>query len=88
MKKCSIFRFLLFTLFIIGYECSIKIGSWNIQSFGKTKMSRPEVVEYIVKVLSNYDIALIQELKDNSEYDIMRELLNELNYFNKYFINY
>ncbi|XP_078331806.1 deoxyribonuclease-1-like [Crassostrea virginica] len=45
----------------------IRIGSFNIQIFGKTKFGKPEVVQELIKILSRYDIVFIQEIRDSSE---------------------
>lgn len=42
---------------------TLYLGSFNIQNFGPTKIARPEFVSTVVKVLSKYDIVLIQEIK-------------------------
>jgi deoxyribonuclease-1-like protein len=46
---------------------SVIIGSFNIQTFGRTKMSRPEVVEVLVDIARRFDILAIQELRDSQE---------------------
>lgn len=46
---------------------SIIVGSFNIQTFGRTKMSRPEVVEVLVDIARRFDILAIQELRDGQE---------------------
>lgn len=53
----------LFSLFILNETSSFYLGSFNIQSFGPTKLSRPEFVSTVVKILSRYDVVLIQEIK-------------------------
>lgn len=40
------------------------IGSFNIQRFGKSKMSKPAVVEILTDVVRRHDILAIQELVD------------------------
>ena len=57
---------------------SLKIGSFNIQVFGKSKMAKKEVVEILVKILEKYDIVLIQEIRDKSGKSI-KKLLKKLN---------
>ena len=46
---------------------SILIGSFNIQTFGRAKMSRPEVVQVLVDIVRRFDILAIQELRDGQE---------------------
>ncbi|XP_073916065.1 deoxyribonuclease-1 isoform X2 [Castor canadensis] len=43
---------------------SLKIAAFNIQTFGETKMSNATLSNYIVQILSRYDIALVQEVRD------------------------
>jgi len=67
-KKLALFLILLALVF---YPASgenqsaqtIKIMSFNIQTFGVTKMSRPEVVEILVGLVSQADIIAIQEVR-------------------------
>jgi len=41
------------------------MGSFNIQIFGKTKASKPKVMEVIAKIIRTYDIFVIQEVRDS-----------------------
>lgn len=45
---------------------TITIASWNIQVFGKTKASKPKVMEVIAKTITEFDIVAIQEIRDKS----------------------
>lgn len=71
-------------LLTLSLSCSsnaqdtLKIASFNIQIFGKTKSAKPEVMDTIVSIISNYDFIAIQEVKDKSGITIPR-LLNALN---------
>ena len=44
----------------------ISIASFNIQVFGKTKASKPEVMATIVNIISQFDVVAIQEIRDKS----------------------
>lgn len=58
----------------------IRIGAFNIQIFGETKFEKPEVAKELVKILSRYDIVLVQEIRDSSEtyiYKLVEKLNNE-----------
>jgi hypothetical protein len=58
------------------------VGSFNIQSLGPTKMSRPEFRAATVRILARYDIVLIQEIKDSTEKNsVFNYLIDELNEF-------
>ena len=57
----------------------IIIGSFNIQSFGKAKMSKPAVVGALVDITRRFDILAIQELreKDQTVIPIFLEYINQ-----------
>ena len=46
---------------------SITVANWNIQVFGESKWSKPEVREEIIAIVDDYDIIFIQEIRDSSE---------------------
>jgi hypothetical protein len=46
---------------------SLRIGAFNIQVFGTTKASKPDVMEVLVKIIRTYDIIAIQEIRDSSQ---------------------
>ncbi|XP_004586758.2 deoxyribonuclease-1 isoform X2 [Ochotona princeps] len=56
----------------------LKIAAFNIRTFGETKMSNATLVSYIVQIVSRYDIALIQEVRD-SHLTAVGKLLDNLN---------
>jgi endonuclease/exonuclease/phosphatase family metal-dependent hydrolase len=68
-KRFALFLILLVLVFspVSGEDPSspqtIKIMSFNIQTFGVTKMSRPEVVEILVGLVSQADIIAVQEVR-------------------------
>ncbi|NPE27233.1 deoxyribonuclease I [Methanococcoides sp. SA1] len=45
----------------------LRIGAFNIQVFGVTKASKPEVMEIISDIIRTYDIIAIQEIRDASQ---------------------
>ncbi|XP_066304115.1 deoxyribonuclease-1-like [Branchiostoma lanceolatum] len=45
----------------------LKIAAFNVQVFGLRKMSKPEVVETLIKIIRRYDIIAIQEIRDSSQ---------------------
>jgi len=45
---------------------NIKIASFNIQVFGRSKASKPEVMEVLAHIISQFDIVAIQEIRDKS----------------------
>ncbi|XP_073700035.1 deoxyribonuclease 1 like 4, tandem duplicate 1 [Garra rufa] len=60
----------------------MKVASFNIQRFGKSKLSDPFVMKTLVKIVSRYDIIVILEVVDSSGQSV-DDFLEELNKFNK-----
>uniref|UniRef100_UPI00398EFCC2 deoxyribonuclease 1 like 4, tandem duplicate 1 n=1 Tax=Pristiophorus japonicus TaxID=55135 RepID=UPI00398EFCC2 len=56
----------------------MKIAAFNIQRLGPSKISKPEVVSTIVKILLRYDIILITEVTDKTGKSTTK-LMEELN---------
>ncbi|XP_071374549.1 deoxyribonuclease-1-like [Centroberyx affinis] len=56
----------------------MKIASFNVQRFGLTKVSDPDVLSALVKIVSRYDIIVILEVVDVSGASV-NLFLNELN---------
>jgi endonuclease/exonuclease/phosphatase family metal-dependent hydrolase len=54
------------------------VGSFNIQTFGVTKMSKPHVVDVLVDIARKFDILAVQELRDGDE-RVAKEFLEILN---------
>jgi len=58
------FKTVLFGLFLIFWNASlfaqVKISSWNLQNFGKTKSEQE--VNFIANTLKEFDIIAIQEV--------------------------
>lgn len=46
---------------------SIKISAFNIQVFGRAKRDREDVMEVLTRVVREFDIVLVQEIRDSSE---------------------
>ncbi|XP_008941074.1 PREDICTED: deoxyribonuclease gamma [Merops nubicus] len=57
--------FMLLSLFSFNPSLSLKICSFNMRSFGETKIAKPEVVDAVVKIISRCDIMLLMEIKEN-----------------------
>jgi len=56
----------------------IQIAAFNIQVFGKTKRSKPEVMEVLVDIAQEFELLVIQEVRDSSKTtaDIFLDELN------------
>lgn len=46
---------------------TIKVGAFNLQIFGTEKASKPEVMSILSKVIRNYDVIAVQEIRDSSQ---------------------
>ncbi|XP_062272003.1 deoxyribonuclease gamma-like [Scomber scombrus] len=59
----------------------MKVASFNIQKFGKNKVSDPDVLNILVKIVSRYDIIVILEVVDISGESVktLMEALNKSN---------
>ncbi|KAG5274209.1 hypothetical protein AALO_G00133530 [Alosa alosa] len=62
----------------VSYGATLKICSFNIQSFGENKISKPEVVDVIIQCIARCDIMLIMEIKDGREL-AFPQLMTKLN---------
>ncbi|XP_076125360.1 deoxyribonuclease-1-like [Alosa pseudoharengus] len=60
----------------------MKVASFNIQKFGRTKLSNPDVLSILVKIVSRYDVVLILEVVDASG-DAVGTFMEALNKANK-----
>eukprot|EP00058_Branchiostoma_floridae_P020104 XP_002605594.1 hypothetical protein BRAFLDRAFT_127308 [Branchiostoma floridae] len=71
--------FLALGIFALSGACSaLKIGAFNVQTFGRSKMSKPEVVDILLQIAERYDILLIQEIRDNT-FTAIYSFLDQLN---------
>ena len=55
----------------------VRVGAFNIQSFGRHKMTLLKTTDHIITILARYDLVLVQEIRDKSETAIV-ELLKKL----------
>ena len=59
-KRCSICEE------TVSSEDTIKIASFNIQVFGRSKSAKVEVMEVLADIISQFDIVAIQEIRDKT----------------------
>ncbi len=45
----------------------IKVAAFNIQVFGRTKRDKPEVMNVLAHIVREFDVVLVQEIRDSSE---------------------
>ncbi|NXV74030.1 DNSL2 protein, partial [Atlantisia rogersi] len=73
---------LALSLLAVVYPClataTLRIGAFNIQAFGDTKMSNEEVAGIIISILRRYDMVLVQEVRD-SDLSAVTQLMEQLN---------
>ncbi|NXF54641.1 DNSL2 protein, partial [Oceanites oceanicus] len=73
---------LALSLLAVAFTCpataTLRVGAFNIQAFGDTKMSNEEVAGIIVSILRRYDVALVQEVRD-SDLSAVTQLMEQLN---------
>lgn len=46
---------------------TIKLAAFNLQIFGTTKAGKPEVMGVLSKIIRNYDVIAVQEIRDSSQ---------------------
>ncbi|HWQ96363.1 MAG TPA: endonuclease/exonuclease/phosphatase family protein [Candidatus Methylomirabilis sp.] len=46
---------------------TIKLAAFNLQVFGTTKAGKPEVMGVLSKIIRNYDVIAVQEIRDESQ---------------------
>jgi endonuclease/exonuclease/phosphatase family metal-dependent hydrolase len=58
----------------------IKVGAFNLQIFGITKASKPEVMSVISKIIRNYDVIAVQEIRDASQTSLpaLKDIVNSM----------
>uniref|UniRef100_A0A8C0IVN4 Uncharacterized protein n=1 Tax=Chelonoidis abingdonii TaxID=106734 RepID=A0A8C0IVN4_CHEAB len=69
---------LLTLAYLLRTAVALKICAFNIKSFGDSKLSDETTAGIIVKILSRYDIALVQEVRD-ADLSAVTNLLDQLN---------
>ena len=65
-------------------QATIKIASFNIQVFGQTKISKPDVVDILLRIVSAYDLIFIMEVRDSTNSTI-QDFTSQLNNYTKSF---
>lgn len=58
----------------MSYPEQLRIGAFNVQVFGVSKMSKPLVPEILRDIIRLYDVIVIQEIRDKSEVAIYKLL--------------
>lgn len=63
---------------VAHFNETIRIGSFNIQVFGRTKIARPEVMRVVTDVARRYDVLAIQEIRAATD-DILPRFVAQMN---------
>ncbi|XP_014164220.1 deoxyribonuclease-1-like [Geospiza fortis] len=69
---------LLVAALLLHVATSLKIGAFNIRAFGDTKMANQTIANIIVSILSEYDVILVQEVRD-ADLSAVNDLMDQLN---------
>lgn len=61
-----------------GTDRPVRIATFNIQVFGTSKLGKPEVMEVLAKVVRNFDVVAIQEVRSKDDTVVPRfvQLIN------------
>jgi deoxyribonuclease-1-like protein len=57
---------------------SVRIASFNIQVFGKTKIAKPEVMDVLAETVRRFDLVAIQEVRSTTD-DILPRFIERIN---------
>ncbi|GIW93544.1 MAG: hypothetical protein KatS3mg110_1585 [Pirellulaceae bacterium] len=57
---------------------TIRIATFNIQVFGTAKLNKPHVVEYLARIVRQFDVVAIQEIRSRDQ-DILPRFLEVVN---------
>ncbi|XP_063170692.1 deoxyribonuclease-1-like isoform X1 [Candoia aspera] len=56
---------------------SLRIGAFNIRAFGDKKLSNQTISNFIVRILTAYDLTLIQEVRD-ADLSAVKKLMSQI----------
>ncbi|NWZ18517.1 DNAS1 protein, partial [Asarcornis scutulata] len=69
---------LLAAALLLHGAAALRISAFNIRSFGDSKMSNQTIADFIVSILSEYDLTVVQEVRD-TDLSSVRKLVAQLN---------
>ncbi|XP_078394021.1 deoxyribonuclease gamma-like [Cetorhinus maximus] len=77
-------RQVLFLCALLACHCSLafRICSFNIQCFGESKASNPDIMAIITKIVARCDVCLLMEIRDSSG-EAVDQLLQMLNRYDQ-----
>ncbi len=61
-------------------DSKVKVGAFNLQAFGTTKGNKPEVMGVLSKIIRNYDVIAVEEIRDASQTALpkLRDTVNSM----------
>ncbi|NXC44291.1 DNAS1 protein, partial [Penelope pileata] len=74
---------LLAAALLLHVAATLRISAFNIRVFGDSKMSNQTIADFIVSILLEYDIALVQEVRD-TDLSAVEKLMSQLNSASQY----
>jgi deoxyribonuclease-1-like protein len=68
------------TVTVSTTDGTIKVGAFNLQVFGTTKAGNSEVMGVLSKIIRNYDVIAVQEIRDSSQtaLPMLRDAVNSM----------
>lgn len=68
------------TVTVTTPDGTIKLAAFNLQVFGTTKAGKPEVMGVLSKIIRNYDVIAVQEIRDSSQTSLpkLRDAVNSM----------
>ncbi|NXI64918.1 DNAS1 protein, partial [Anseranas semipalmata] len=69
---------LLAAALLLHVATALRISAFNIKAFGDSKMSNQTVADFIVSILLEYDITVVQEVRD-ADLSAVKNLMAQLN---------
>lgn len=68
------------TVTVTTPDGTIKLAAFNLQVFGTTKAGKPEVMDVLSKIIRNYDVIAVQEIRDSSQTALpkLRDAINSM----------
>ncbi|PKK24485.1 deoxyribonuclease-1 [Columba livia] len=78
MKSSKLVLSLLVAALLLHVVTMLKISAFNIKTFGDSKMSNQTITDIIVSILLEYDITLVQEVRD-ADLTAVKKLMDQLN---------
>ena len=57
---------------------SVRVATFNIQVFGKSKASKPQVMDVLARIVRNFDLVAIQEIRSSDD-DLLPNFVELIN---------